>query len=105
MSNREQGADRAATSRRKRRLAASLGTAAVLAVQGIPSAQAQSFIDCLGWLVFDPDTHALNCLPSRVAVLNSSLSGRVTDTVFGPATSTGPTEPIDEGGGETVGPS
>ncbi|MDP1731337.1 MAG: hypothetical protein Q8L54_09210 [Devosia sp.] len=35
------------------------------------------FIECLGWLISDPDRHAEECLPSNVPPVNSSLSSPV----------------------------
>ncbi len=43
-----------------------LATAAVVGGTTATRAFDQHFIECFGWMITDPDTHAANCLPSRV---------------------------------------
>lgn len=85
------------------RLATKIGAVALLAggitvttattSQAIFNAeQTQHIIDCARWLLTDPETHAANCLPSRVAPSNRSLSEPVTSTIIGPPKVTPPKE-------------
>jgi hypothetical protein len=46
--------------------------------------QTQHIIECARWLLTDPETHAENCLPSRVAVPFRSLSEPVTSYIAPP---------------------
>lgn len=69
-------------------LAAGLTVASSSSSQAVFNAvQAQHFIDCAGWLLSDPEMHAANCSPSRVALSLRSLTEPVTGTIIdGPAT-------------------
>jgi hypothetical protein len=57
--------------------------------------QRQHVIDCVGWLLSDPEMHAANCLPSRVAPDFGSLSDPVTSTIIAPPATTPQDPPKD----------
>lgn len=61
-------------------LLVSAGTAAIVTVFGVAGAQAftpnvqdnvEHFIECFGWMLTDPDTHAQNCLPGHIPPLET----------------------------------
>ena len=67
--------------KRTRRLLLGAATAAIVTVAGVAGAQAltaiqaQHFIECFGWMLSDPDTHAANCLPGHVPPLGTLSTG------------------------------
>ena len=67
--------------RRARLLLAGVGTVALVTALGIAGAQAltaiqaQHFIECFGWMLSDPETHAANCLPGNVPPLDTLSTG------------------------------
>ena len=66
--------------RRVRMLLAGAASAAVLTISGVVAAQAftpvhiKHFVECFGWMITDPDTHADNCLPGQILPLESLSS-------------------------------
>lgn len=65
------------------------GMLAIAAVVGGTTATRafdQHFIDCLGWLLTDPDTHAANCLPSRVVPSESGSTSKTGSSYSSPTT-------------------
>jgi hypothetical protein len=54
-----------------------VATAAVIGTTVAPRAFDQHFIECLGWMLTDPELHAANCGPSRVPGLG--IQSMITD--------------------------
>lgn len=48
--------------------------AGVAGAQALTAAHVKHYIECFGWMITDPDTHADNCLPGHIPPLESLSS-------------------------------
>lgn len=55
-------------------IAAALAGAIVAGTTATTTAFDRHFIDCVGWMIVDPDSHAANCLPGRAVAPDGSIS-------------------------------